>query len=86
MDQELNFSLSYEQLLQETEEQIKKCELSKEGRYFIQELNKARDVLAFWHRLALKGQTGPADARMYECIDAGWDRLDALIRNESGAV
>ncbi|EJJ1299994.1 hypothetical protein NIO33_004051 [Salmonella enterica] len=51
----MTFSLSYELLLQETEDQIKKCNLREAGPYYLQELNKARDFLAFWHRLALKG-------------------------------
>lgn len=33
MDQEFKFSLSYEQLFQEVEEQIKKCDLREEGPY-----------------------------------------------------
>lgn len=76
MDQELNFSLSYEQLLQEAEEQIKKCDLSKEGPYFTLELSKASDFLAFWHRLANRGYSGVGD---YDRIETDWQRLHALI-------
>ncbi|WP_413508582.1 hypothetical protein [Serratia proteamaculans] len=86
MDEELKFSLSYELLFQETKEQIKKCDLSEEGPYYLQELTKARDFLAFWHRLALKGQTGKVETRFYERIDADWEHLDALIKNESCAA
>ena len=86
MDHEMTFSLSYELLLQETEDQIKKCDLREAGPYYFQELNKARDFLAFWHRLALKGKRGPADASIYERIEADWERLDALIRNGSSAA
>ncbi|EIP3952770.1 hypothetical protein LSB85_004673 [Salmonella enterica] len=86
MDQELNFSLSYEQLFQEAEDQIKKCDHSKEGPYYVQELAKARDFQAFWHRLALKGKTGPIDASFYDRVEADWEHLDALIRNGRGAV
>lgn len=86
MDEELKFSLSYEQLFQETEEQIKKYDLNKTGEHYVQELIKARDLLSFWHRLALKGYTGIAESRRYERIDADWECLDALIRNESGAT
>ncbi|EAB5865429.1 hypothetical protein BXE85_15410 [Salmonella enterica subsp. enterica] len=86
MDNEVTFSLSFEQLLQETEDQIKKCDLREAGPYYLQELNKARDFLAFWHRLALKGQAGTPDARSYERIDADWEPLDALIRNGSCAT
>lgn len=46
MDEEMVFSLSYEQFLQEVEESIQKCDLRKEGSYFPQELNKASDLLA----------------------------------------
>ncbi|HFW3213566.1 TPA: hypothetical protein ACIBFO_004455, partial [Salmonella enterica subsp. enterica serovar Weltevreden] len=86
MAHEMTFSLSYEQLLQETEDQIKKCDLREAEPYYLQELNKARDFLAFWHRLALKGQAGTPDARSYERIDADRERLDALIRNGSSAT
>lgn len=46
MDQELNFSLCYEQLFQEAEGQIKKCDLREEGPYYLQELSKASGFLA----------------------------------------
>lgn len=45
MDQEFNFSLSYEQLFQEAEEQIKKCDLREEGPYYLQDLSKASGFL-----------------------------------------
>lgn len=76
MDQELNFSLSYEQLLQEVEESIQKCDLRKEGPYFTQELSKASDLLALWHRLANRGCSGLIK---YDRIEADWQRLHALI-------
>ena len=85
-EKEVTFSLSYEQLLHEAEAQIKNCDLREAGPYYLQELNKARDFLAFWHRLALKGQTGAPDARFYEQIDADWERLNALIRNGNNAA
>lgn len=85
-EKEVTFSLSYEQLLQEAEESIKKCDLREAGPYYLLELNKARDFLAFWHRLALKGQTGAPDVRSYERIEADLERLDALIRNGNNAV
>lgn len=75
MDIEVTFSLSYEQLLLETEEQIKKCDLRVAGPYFTQELSKASDFLAFWHQLANLG----SGLRDYDRIEADWQRLHALI-------
>ncbi|HAF6280238.1 TPA: hypothetical protein G9F26_004458 [Salmonella enterica] len=76
MDQELNFSLCYEQLFQEAEGQIKKCDLREEGPYYLQELSKASGLLAFWHRLANRGYSCVGD---YERVEADWQRLHALI-------
>lgn len=72
----MTFSLSYEQLLQEAEESIQKCDLSKEGPYYPQELSKATDLLHFWHRLANPGYSSVGD---YERIEADWKRLHALV-------
>ncbi|EPJ9711413.1 hypothetical protein KE004_005546, partial [Citrobacter freundii] len=76
MDQEVTFSLSYEQLLQEAEESIQKCDLNKEGPYYPQELSKATDFLHFWHRLVNRGYSGVGD---YERIEADWQRLHTLV-------
>jgi hypothetical protein len=83
MDKKVTFSLSYEQLIQETEEQIKKCGLNKTGEHFVPEWLKARTLLAFWHSLALKGCPGIPDTGR---IDADWQRLDALISNRNSAA
>ncbi|EEG5674650.1 hypothetical protein G3G77_004717 [Salmonella enterica] len=80
MDTYEKFSLGYEQLFQEAEEQIKKYDLNN-----IHELTQAREFLAFWHRLALKGQIGTVDPKFDERIDADWEHLNALI-HERGAV
>lgn len=79
MDEQLNFSLSYELLFQETEAQIKKCDLSKEGSDYAHELSKASDFLSFWHKLAMLGYTGVFD---YERIPADFQHLHALIYKE----
>ncbi|QQK74118.1 hypothetical protein HG702_22715 (plasmid) [Pectobacterium versatile] len=76
MDEQLTFSLSYEQLFEETEAQIKKCDLSKEGPYYPENLNKAMDFLSFWNRLAHRGYSDVGD---YERIDADFKRLHALV-------
>lgn len=75
-EKEVNFSLSYEQLFQEAEEQIKKCDLREEGPYYLQELSKASGLLAFWHRLAARGCSGVGDD---DRVEADWQRLHALI-------
>ena len=55
MDNDVTFALSYEQLLQETEAQIKKCDLNRTGEHYVAEWLKARAFMSFWHTLALKG-------------------------------
>ncbi|MGX3736571.1 hypothetical protein ACWJPZ_14610 [Klebsiella pneumoniae] len=75
-EKEVNFSLSYEQLLQEAEESIQKCELSKDGPYYPQELSKATDFLQFWHGLANRDYSGVGND---ERIEADWQRQHALV-------
>lgn len=76
MDQELNFSLSYEQLTREAEEGIKKCNLDKDSYLYGRELEKASALLIFWHRLAIVGYTGVTGN---ERVEADLLRLKALI-------
>ncbi|MBE0026600.1 hypothetical protein [Citrobacter koseri] len=76
MDQELNFSLSYEQLTREAEEEIKKCNLDKDSYLYGRELEKASALLIFWHRLAIVGYTGVTGN---ERVEADLLRLKALI-------
>ncbi|ELW1648925.1 hypothetical protein NTH58_004022 [Enterobacter oligotrophicus] len=82
-EKEVNFSLSYEQLLQEAEAQIKKCDLNKTGEHYVAEWLKARAFMSFWHTLALKGYPGTPDI---ERIDADWARLEALASNGNNAA
>ncbi|HHT5672942.1 TPA: hypothetical protein ACTZF8_002865 [Raoultella ornithinolytica] len=77
MDEEMMFSLSYELLTQKTEEEIRKCDLRQDGPYYIQELNRASDILRFWFILAMSGYPGVPDM---ERIDADRLRLEGLIR------
>ncbi|RSC52129.1 hypothetical protein [Citrobacter amalonaticus] len=76
MDQEMTFSLSYEQLLQETEESIRKCDLSKDGPHYPEELSRATDFLHLWYRLANRGCSGVG---YDERIEADWKRLYLLV-------
>jgi hypothetical protein len=57
-EKEVNFSLSYEQLFQEAEKQIKKRNLSRTGEFYVHEKIMANDILMFWHSLALRGYRG----------------------------
>lgn len=82
MEQKTNFSLSYEQLLQEAQEQIKKCDLTKSGEHYAAEWLKARALMSFWHTLALKGWPGIPDTVR---IDADWARLEVLVNGSSAA-
>lgn len=76
MDKEPAFSLSYEQLTREAEEEIKKCNLDKDGYLYGRELEKASALLLFWHRLAIVGYTGVTGN---ERVEADLLRLKALI-------
>ncbi|KNC93368.1 hypothetical protein GM30_04895 [Trabulsiella odontotermitis] len=75
-DDELIFSLSYEQLLQVTEEQIKTCNLSKNGEHYVEGLTKAHDFLHFWHTLAMRGYPEMPD---FECLSRDFKYLASLI-------
>lgn len=79
MDEEMTFSLSYEQLLHETEAPIKKRNISRTGEFYVREKPMASDILMFWHSLALRSYLGIPDT---ERIDADWQRLNAYIENE----
>lgn len=81
MDQELNFSLSYEQLTRIAEEHIRECELDSQGAKYISESAKAGAILSFWHGLALQGYPGTT---MDERVDADRQRLHALIHKREG--
>lgn len=76
MDEEMTFSLSYELLTQKAEEEIRKCDLRLDGPYYVQELNRASDILRFWFILAMSGYPGVPDM---ERIDADRLRLEGLI-------
>ncbi|EPT2392385.1 MULTISPECIES: hypothetical protein [Enterobacteriaceae] len=75
-EKEVKFSLSYELLTQKTEEEIRKCDLRQDGPYYVQELNRASDILRFWFILAMSGYPRLPDM---ERIDADRQRLEELI-------
>ena len=52
MDQEMTFSLSYEQLTRFAEKRIRECNLDSHGVTYLCESAKAGAVLIFWHELA----------------------------------
>ncbi|HFV5637251.1 TPA: hypothetical protein ACH9TE_004898 [Escherichia coli] len=49
MDQEMTFSLSYEQLTRFAERRIRECNLDSQGAIYLCESAKAGAVLIFWH-------------------------------------
>ncbi|HDR2863870.1 TPA: hypothetical protein QCK11_003885 [Enterobacter asburiae] len=83
MEQETNFSLSYEQLTRIAEQRIRECELDSQGVRYISESSKASTLLGFWYELALTG----APLNNYEqtkvLIDADHLRLKKLIWPEA---
>ncbi len=79
MDEEMMFSLSYEQMTQMAEEEIKQCDFRRDGTHYVWEVNKAHDILRFWYLGAARTH-GPATTR----VEADYKRLKTLIsqRNE----
>lgn len=82
MDQELNFSLSYEQLTQFAEAHIRECNLNSPGMIYISDSAKAGAVLGLWHELAINGYAS-LNVERKEIIDADYQRLKNLIWPES---
>ncbi|HBZ9189435.1 TPA: hypothetical protein ACN7S9_004201 [Klebsiella pneumoniae] len=80
MYEDMLFSLSYEQMTQMAEEEIKQCDFRRDGTHYVWEVNKAHDILRFWYLLALRGHTGLSTTR----VEADYKRLKTLIsqRNE----
>lgn len=83
MDEEMMFSLSYEQLTRIAEARIRECELDSQGVRYISESSKASTLLGFWYELAITG----APVKNYEqtkaLIDADYQRLRQLIWPEA---
>ncbi|WP_172687044.1 hypothetical protein [Enterobacter asburiae] len=77
MDEEMMFSFSYELLTQEAEEEIRKCDLRQDGPYYVQELNRAPDILRFWFILAMGGYPRVPDMERIDDVDR--QRLEGLI-------
>ena len=79
MDQEMTFSLSYEQLTRFVEQRIRKCNLDSQGVTYLCESAKAGAVLIFWHELAINGYSSMNAIKRQELIDADFQRLRNLI-------
>ena len=79
MDQEMTFSLSYEQLTRFAERRIRECNLDSHGVTYLCESAKAGAVLIFWHELAINGYTSMNAIKRQEIIDADHQRLRKLI-------
>ena len=83
MDQEQNFSLSYEQLTRFAEEHIRECKLDSEGVIYISESAKAGAVLSLWYELAINGYASMNAIQRKALIDADHQRLRKLIWPEA---
>ncbi|AWJ47202.1 hypothetical protein ABGD54_RS20615 [Escherichia coli] len=79
MEQEMTFSLSYEQLTRFAEKCIRECNLDSQGVTYLCESAKAGAVLTFWHELAINGYTSMNAIKRQEIIDADFQRLRKLI-------
>ena len=82
MDQEMTFSLSYEQLTRFAEKRIRECNLDSHGVTYLCESAKAGAVLIFWHELAIHGAPQNNHAQARERIDTDYQRLKKLIWSE----
>ncbi|ENG6109636.1 hypothetical protein ACAY19_004701 [Serratia liquefaciens] len=83
MDEELKFSLSYEQLTRIAEERIRECELDSQGAKYISESSKASALLGFWYELAINGAPLNDYEQTKALIDADRQRLRKLIWPEA---
>ncbi|MCX0216427.1 hypothetical protein Q6294_25000 [Klebsiella pneumoniae] len=79
MDQEMTFSLSYEQLTRFAERRIRDCNLDSQGAIYLCESAKAGAVLIFWHELAINGYASMNAIKRQEIINADHQRLRKLI-------
>ena len=77
MDQEMTFSLSYEQLTRFAEKRIRECNLDSQGVIYLRE--SAGAVLIFWHELAINGYASMNAIKRQVIIDADHQRLRNLI-------
>ena len=83
MDEELMFSLSYEQLTRIAEDRIRECELDSQGAKYISESSKASALLGFWYELAINGAPLNDYEQTKALIDADRQRLRKLIWPEA---
>ena len=83
MDNELTFSLSYEQLTRLAEERIRECRMNTQGMIYISESSKAAALLGFWYELAINGVPRNNYEQTKELIDADQQRLKKLIWPEA---
>lgn len=83
MVNEVTFSLSYDQLTQITEEEIKKRVIRYDRKESFQELSRASDILRFWFVLAMRGYPGILDM---EFVEADRLRLENLIRHRREGI
>ncbi|HGM4961241.1 TPA: hypothetical protein ACKPZ6_004836 [Serratia liquefaciens] len=83
MDNELKFSLSYEQLTRFAEERIRECKLDSHGVIYISESTKAGAFLGLWYELAINGYASLNAKQIKDPIDADHQRLRKLIWPES---
>ena len=83
MDNEVHFSLSYEQLIRVAEERIRECELDSQGAKYISESGKAGALLSLWYELAITGAPLNNYEQTKALIDTDYQRLRKLIWPEA---
>ncbi|KEA50695.1 hypothetical protein DT73_21825 [Mangrovibacter sp. MFB070] len=81
MDNDVTFSLSYELLLEVTENEIKRCDLRQGTDHYVQALTKAHDLLHFWHTLVMRGYPLLPDV---ERVNRDFQYLASLMKAGKG--
>lgn len=83
MDDEMMFSLSYEQLTRFAEQRIRECKLDSEGLAYITASTEAAAILGFWYELAINGYGSMNAINRKALTDADHQRLRKLIWPET---
>lgn len=76
MDSDFLFSISYEQITQAAEEEIRKCDLRNNSPRYLQELDRAAGILKLWSSVTLKGHP---DGNGFQRVSKDRQRLRELM-------
>ncbi|GDM21680.1 hypothetical protein [Escherichia coli] len=80
MNSDMDFSVSYEQLTQATEQLLSRYKLTSDNPCDYEVLTKACGICELWHLLALRGVT---DISGFKRINADWQRFHDFLNKEN---